>query len=69
MNHRTKTILIKSLADFKARDKDSKKKAIGFVKTELDRHERGLYTIGMGLDTDMVRAGKIFLRIYKEKVK
>ena len=63
MTDRTKGILINSLAAFRLRNEDKKKSAIKFIETELERNERGLHTIGMGLDCDMVQAGKIFLRI------
>lgn len=34
------------------------------VRKELQRHKRGLDSIGMGLSNDYVVAGEIFLRIY-----
>lgn len=65
MTHRTKGILIRSLKDYKDATTYQKSILKKMVIDNLDRNEKGLHTIGMGLDCDMVQAGKIFLRITK----
>lgn len=64
MTSRTKSILLTSIPIFKAIPKDRQERMLQSVKDNLRKHYNGLEKIGMGLDTDMVAAGEIFLRIF-----
>lgn len=65
MTPRTKYILKDAINVFKAVSSEEKIKLIATVQNNLNVHYNGLETIGVGLDEDKVKAGEIFLRIFK----
>ena len=65
MTPRTKYILKDAINVFKAVYSEEKIKLIATVQNNLNVHYNGLETIGVGLDEDKVKAGEIFLRIFK----
>lgn len=62
MTERAKSILYRSLEEYNNMNKVNKNKAVQKIKDNLATHHRGLKNIGMGLDEDMVAAGKEFLK-------
>lgn len=63
MNIKTKDILIKSIVEYDNSNENLQTLYVSKVEDQLKKHEQGLKYIGMGLDSDMVIASKIFLRI------
>lgn len=68
MTPRTKYILKDAINVFKAVSSEEKIKLIATVQNNLNVHYNGLETIGVGLDEDKVKAGEIFLRIFKRQI-
>lgn len=66
MTPRTKYILKDAINVFKAVSSYEKINLISTVQNNLNVHYNGLETIGIGLDKDKVKAGEIFLRIFKK---
>lgn len=64
MTAETKTILKRSINEFLSVSEQERENMVQHVRKELQRHKRGLDSIGMGLSNDYVVAGEIFLRIY-----
>lgn len=64
MTTETKAILRRSINEFLSVSEQERDNMILHVKKELQRHRKGLSSIGMGLANDYVVAGEIFLRIY-----
>ena len=71
MNIRAKSILVRSIIEYDNSNDDKRNLFVMVVENQLKKHEEGLKYIGMGLDSDMVTAGQIFLRIIynRNKVK
>ena len=65
MTPRTKEILKDAINIYNAVPSDKKEELIQTVQDNLKVHYNGLNTIGMGLYEDKVRAGEIFLKIFK----
>lgn len=66
MTPRTKYILKDAINVFKAVSSEEKINLISTVQNNLNVHYNGLETIGIRLDEDKVKAGEIFLRIFKK---
>ena len=66
MTPRTKYILKDAINVFKAVSSYEKQNLIATIQNNLNIHYNGLETIGIGLDEDKVKAGEIFLRIFKK---
>lgn len=64
MTAETKAILKRSINEFLSVSEQERENMVQHVRKELQRHKRGLDSIGMGLANDYVVAGEIFLRIY-----
>jgi hypothetical protein len=62
MNTRTKEILKEGINIHRALNMPQTH--VNQIKENLKMHYNGLNNIGIGLDSDMVRAGEIFLRIF-----
>lgn len=68
MNARTKAILERSLNDMKGKTQAEKEEMVSIVIEQLTLNKKGIDTIGIGLDEDMVQAGKIFLRLNHDNI-
>lgn len=66
MTPKTKYILKDAINTFKAVSSYEKENLISTVQNQLNIHYNGLKTIGIGLEKDKVKAGEIFLRIFKK---
>lgn len=66
MTFRAKIILSKSLEQFNGQNEQTKYNSIKFIVNQLERHYNSIKAIGVGLDSDKVTAGEIFLRINKK---
>lgn len=66
MTPRTKYILKDAINVFKAVSSYEKQNLIATIQNNLNIHYNGLETVGIGLDEDKVKAGEIFLRIFKK---
>lgn len=64
MTAETKAILKRSINEFLSVSEQERENMVQHVRKELQRHRKGLNSIGMGLMNDYVVAGEIFLRIY-----
>lgn len=65
MTAETKAILKRSINEFLSVSEQERENMVQHVRKELQRHRKGLNSIGMGLMNDYVVAGEIFLRIYE----
>jgi hypothetical protein len=65
MTPRAKEILKDAINIYNAIPSDKKQELIATVQNNLKVHYDGLNNIGMGFDEDKVRAGEIWLRIFK----
>jgi hypothetical protein len=68
MTPKTKAVLHRSLEAFKQADQDNQDSMVIQVIQQLDRHRKGLESIGIGLDPEMVLAGRLFLRIKRNSI-
>ena len=66
MNVKQETLLNNSLEQYNNSTEQQKKELVLEVKKQLSIDEKGKETIGMGLDEDMVAAGKEFLKVVGE---
>lgn len=64
MTAETKAILKRSINEFLSVSEQERDNMVLHVRKEVQRHRKGLNSIGMGLVNDYVVAGEIFLRIY-----
>lgn len=62
LSNKAEYVLKNSLEQYNKSDEKRKKELVKMVEDNLKSHENGLKTIGMGLDEDMVSAGKEFLK-------
>lgn len=62
LSNKAEYVLKNSLEQYNKSDEKRKKELVKMVEDNLKSHENGLKTIGMGLDEDMVNAGKEFLK-------
>lgn len=67
MKLEVKILVRNSIVDFEAADESKQKAWIQHIQSLLKWHERGLESIGVGYSEDFVEAGRVFLRIYREK--
>jgi len=58
---RAQEVLDNSLKEFESSGEERKVELINKVKSELEKNDQGIERIGMGLDADMVSAGKEFI--------
>lgn len=65
MNQETKSILKRSINEFLASTNEEKEYMVSFIENKIKEHYKDLNTIGIGYKESMVKAGEIFLRIYK----
>jgi hypothetical protein len=63
---RVTNLLSNSLYGYINADDITKAKSIATVKTELQKHYKGIETIGFGADEDYVKAAEIFLSIVEK---
>lgn len=66
MTPRAKEILKDAINIYNAIPSDKQQELIVTVQNNLKVHYDSLNTIGMGLDEDKVRAGEIFLKIFRK---
>lgn len=67
MTTEAKAILKRSINEFLSVSEQERENMVRHVRKELQRHRKGLNSIGVGLTNDYVVAGEIFLRIYDYK--
>ena len=65
MTPETKAILKQSINEFLAYTDEERENKVSFIENKVKEHYTALNTIGVGYKESMVRAGEIFLRIYK----
>ncbi len=68
MTTETKAILKRSINEFLGVSEQERENMVQHVRKELQRHRKGLNSIGMGLANDYAVAGEIFLRIYDTEI-
>lgn len=66
MTPRTKYILREGINTFLISTNEEKERLIAKVQNILEMQYNALNSIGMGCNLDQVRAGEIFLRIFKK---
>jgi len=66
MTPQTKQYLLRSIPDFKAFSATKKKEVIEGVQHHIKSHYEAIERIGTGYNVDQVKAGEIFLRIFKK---
>lgn len=66
MTTKSKQALRDGINIYNATPSDKKQELVQSVKNNLKVHYNGLKTIGIGLDEDLVVAGKVFLRIFNK---
>jgi len=67
MNSEVKYLVRNSLVMLNEADGNKKRFYIQMIKDNLDEHERGLKYLGIGKEINKVNAGKIILRIQRNK--
>lgn len=65
MTQKTKQYLLNSIDDFKTFSETKKKEVLEGIEHHIKCHYEALNSIGIGYNVDQVRAGEIFLRVFK----
>lgn len=66
MTPKTKYILREGISTFLTSTNEEKGRLIAKVQNNLEMHYNALNSIGMGCVEEQVRAGEIFVRIFKK---
>ena len=65
MTAKTKQYLLNSIPDFKEFSATKQKEVIEDIEKHIKCHYEAINNIGIGYNEDQVKAGEIFLRIFK----
>ena len=66
MKPKTKEYLLRSVPDFKTFSATRKKEVLEGIEHHIKCHYEAINSIGVGYNVDQVKAGEIFLRIFKK---
>jgi hypothetical protein len=68
LSPRAQGILGNSIKEYNSADESTKKEMLAKVKNQLDIDQKGQSIIGMGLDADMVAAGRAFIKEIEQPI-